>query len=46
MEAKETDELRQIMKLEIHEAIRCLANLKAGRETLRLLLESSLEDLQ
>lgn len=46
MEAKETDELRQLMKSEIHEAIRCLANLKAGRETLRLLLESSLEDLQ
>jgi geranylgeranyl pyrophosphate synthase len=46
MEAKEVDELRQIMKSEIHEAIRCLANLKTGRETLRLLLKSSLEDLQ
>jgi octaprenyl-diphosphate synthase len=46
MPAKEADELRQIMKSEIHEALQCLGDIKAGKETFRLLLESSLENLQ
>jgi geranylgeranyl pyrophosphate synthase len=46
MEAKETDALRQLMKLEIHEATQRLANLKANKEVLKSLLESSLENLQ
>ncbi len=46
MDAKETEQLRQAMKTEIYDAIQCLAKLKAGREPLRLLLESSLEDIQ
>jgi geranylgeranyl pyrophosphate synthase len=46
MDAKETEQLRQIMKSEICEAIHCLPKLKAGREPLKLLLEASLEDLQ
>jgi len=45
MESKEADEMRQIMKSEIQAAIQCLGKLKTGGETLRLFLESSLEDL-
>jgi geranylgeranyl pyrophosphate synthase len=46
METKEVDELRKIMKSKVHKAIRNLSKLKAGREMFKLLLESSLEDLQ
>jgi geranylgeranyl pyrophosphate synthase len=44
--AKEADELRQIMKSEIQETLRRLVDLKTGKEPFRLLLESSLEDLE
>lgn len=46
MDAEETDELRRMMRSEIHKAIPQLSNLKGDREAFRLLLESSLEDLQ
>jgi geranylgeranyl diphosphate synthase type I len=46
MGAKQTEELRLIMRSEIHEATQKLTSLKAGRETIRLLLDSALENLQ
>jgi geranylgeranyl pyrophosphate synthase len=46
MNAKETDKLRRMMRLEIHKAVAQLSSLKDGREAFRLLLESSMEDLQ
>ncbi len=46
MDAKETDELRQMMKSEIQKAKRSLARLKANREVFKALLDSSLDNLQ
>jgi geranylgeranyl pyrophosphate synthase len=46
MDAKETDELKRMMRSEIRKAVTQLSVLKDGREAFRLLLESSLEDLQ
>jgi geranylgeranyl pyrophosphate synthase len=46
MEAKETDELRNFMKLQIRDSVSQLSSLKNGKETLTLLLKSALEDLQ
>jgi len=46
MEAKETEELRNFMASQIRESISQLSSLTKGRETLKLLLESTLEDLQ
>ena len=46
MDAKETDELRRMMRSEIRTAVARLSILKDGREAFRLMLELSLEDLQ
>lgn len=46
MDANETRELRQMMRSEISKAVTQLSRLKDCREAFRLLLESSLEDLQ
>jgi geranylgeranyl diphosphate synthase type I len=46
MNAKETDELRQMMRSEIIKAFAPISNLKDCREAFKLLLKSTLEDLQ
>jgi geranylgeranyl pyrophosphate synthase len=45
MKAEEIDELRQVMHSQIQESNKQLASLKDCKETLELLLKSSLEDL-